>query len=86
MILHIVRSSEDPEIIRDLVYFEQDLEEDAAGVTSDPLACVRREVWGMLCADDAGILSKSVEGLEKMMTVIVTVFEAASLIVSEKET
>ena len=86
MILHIVRSSEDPEIIRDLVYFEQDLEEDAAGVTSDPLACVRREVWGMLCADDAGVVCNSAEGLAKMMTVIVTVFEAAgsTTAVSEK--
>ena len=80
----VVRSSEDPEIIRDLVYFEQDLEEDAAGVTSDPLACVRREVWGMLCADDAGVVCNSAEGLAKMMTVIVTVFEAAGLTVSEK--
>ena len=33
----------------------------------------------MLYADDAGLVSKSVEGLAKMMTVIVTVFEAASL-------
>ena len=38
----------------------------------------------MLCADDAGIVSKSVDSLAKMMTVIVTVFEAAGLTVSEK--
>ena len=38
----------------------------------------------MLCADDAGIVSKSADGLAKMMTVIVTVFEAAGLTVSEK--
>ena len=77
---------EDPYIMRDLLYLDDDREQNAAGVSSDPLACAWGEVWGMLCADDAGILSKSVEGLEKMMTVIVTVFEAASLIVSEKET
>ena len=37
----------------------------------------------MLYADVAGIVSKSAEGLAKMMTVIVTVFEAAGLTVSE---
>ena len=40
----------------------------------------------MLCADDAGNVYKSAEGLAKMMTVIVTVFEAAGLTVSEKKT
>ena len=38
----------------------------------------------MLYVDDAGVVSKSAEGLAKMMTVIVTVFEAAGLTVSEK--
>ena len=38
----------------------------------------------MMYADDAGIVSKSAEGLAKMMTVIVTVFEAAGLTMSEK--
>ena len=47
---------------------------------------VRKAVWGMLYGDDAGVVSKSPEGLTKMMTVIVTVFEAAGLIVSEKKT
>ena len=82
----VVRFSEDPDVVRDLVHLEEDLEENAAGVSSDPLACVRRAVWGMLYADDAGIVSKSAEGLAKMMTVIVTVFEAAGLTVSAKKT
>ena len=56
------------------------------GVNSDPLTCVRRAVGGMLYADDAGIVSTSAEGLAKMMTVIVTIFEAAGLTVSEKKT
>ena len=81
----VVRFSEDPDIVRDLVHLEEDLEENAAGVSSDPLACVRRAVSGMLYADDAGIVSKSAEDLTKMMTVIVTVFEAAGLTVSEKK-
>ena len=37
----------------------------------------------MLCANDAGIFSKSAEMLAKMVTMIVTVFEAAGLTVSE---
>ena len=49
----VVGFSEDPDIVRDLVQLEEDLFENAAGVSSDPLACVRRAVWGMLYADDA---------------------------------
>ena len=80
----LVRLIEDPDILRDLVHFEEDLGED--GVVIEPLACVRRSVCCMLYADDAGIVSEPAEGLAKMMTVIVTVFEAAGLTVSEKET
>ena len=40
----------------------------------------------MMYADDACIASTSAEGLAKMMTVIVTVFQAAGLTVSEKKT
>ena len=40
----------------------------------------------MLYADDAGISLRLAEGLAKMMTVIVTVFEAAGLTVSETRT
>ena len=40
----------------------------------------------MLYAEDAGIVSNSAEGLAKMMTVIVAVFEAPGLTVSEKKT
>ena len=79
-----VRFSEDPDIWRDLVHLEEDFGED--GVKVESLACERRSVWGMLCADDEGIVSKSVEGLAKMMIAIVTVFEAAGLTVSEKKT
>ena len=40
--------------------------------------------FGACCTDDAGIVSKSAEGPAKVMTVIVTVVEAAGLAVSEK--
>ena len=35
--------------------------------------------WGMLYADDAGVVSRSPEGLERMMTVIVTACVAFGL-------
>ena len=79
----LVHLSEDPDILRDSVHREEDLGED--GVKVEPLACVRRSVCGMLYADDAGVVSQSAEGLAKMMTVIVTVSEAAGLTVSEKK-
>ena len=62
------------------------LEEGVAVGNEVPMACVLRTVWGMLCADDARIVSRSAEELAKMMTVIVTVFEAAGLTVSERKT
>ena len=47
----LVGFSEDPEIARDLVHLEEDLE-DVVGVKADPLTCARGAVWGMLCAGD----------------------------------
>ena len=81
--LHVVfvRLSEDEGIVRDLV----NLDDDRAGRDKERLACVRKAVWGMLY-DDEGIVSKSAEELAKIMTIIVTVFEAAGLTVSEKNT
>ena len=77
----VVRFGVDPDIVRDYVHLEEDLDEDVVEVNSDPLACVRRAVWGMLYADDAGIVSKSAEGRANTMAVIVTVFEAADITV-----
>ena len=54
------------------------------GENAELLDRVQSAVWGLLYADHAGIASKSAEGLGKMMTVIVSVFEAAGLTVSEK--
>ena len=47
---------------------------------------VRRAVWGMLYADDACIVSRSPQGLAKMMEVIVEVCRAFALTVSAKTT
>ena len=46
----------------------------------------RRVVWGMLYADDACIVSRSPQGLAKMMEVIVEVCRAFALTVSAKKT
>ena len=83
-VLHIVllRFSENEGIMANLVH----LEEDGVNGETEPMDRVRKAMWGMLYADDAGIVSKSPEGLTKMMTVIVTVFEAAGLTASEKKT
>ena len=79
----LVRFSEDPDILRDLVHIEEDLGED--GVEVELLACVRRSVWGMMYADNAGIVSKSWEDLAKTMAVIVIIHEAAGLTVRRKQ-
>ena len=42
-----------------------------------------QRLWGMLYADDAGIVSRSSKGLARMMTVIVTACSAFGLTVSE---
>ena len=47
---------------------------------------VRRAVWSMLYADDACIVSRSLQGLAKMMEVIVEVCRAFALTVSAKKT
>ena len=78
----LVRFSEDDTILKDLVYLEEE-----AGVEAEtPLECARRAVRGMLYADDAGVVSRSQEGLTRMMTTIVEVFGAFGLTLSEKKT
>ena len=45
--------------------------------------CVRRAVWGMLYAKDVSIVSRSPQGLERMMATLVDVFGAFGFTVSE---
>ena len=79
----LVRFSEDDTILKDLVY----LEEEAGVGAGTPLECARRAVWGMLYANDASVESRSQEGLTGMMTIIIVeVFGAFGLTVSEKKT
>ena len=76
------RFSEDGAILENLVF----LAEGSGGGPDDTrLDRVRRAVWGMPYADDAGTVSRSPVGLARIMTVIVEVFGAFGLTVSEKK-
>ena len=68
----LVRFSEVDTIRRDLVY----LQEETGVGAGTPLDRARRAVQGMLYTDDAGVVSRSQEGLTTMMAIIVEVFGA----------
>ena len=77
----LVRFTEDDTIRKDLVY----LEEEAGVGAGTPLERARRSVWGILYTDDASVAPRSQEGLTRMMAIIVEVFGAFGLTVSEKK-
>ena len=84
-VLNVVlqKFSEEPAILAELVH----LKDPSASMGPEPaMDYVRRAVWGMLYADDAWIVSRSPQGLAKMMKVIVEVWRAFALIVSAKKT
>ena len=84
-VLNVVlqRFSEEPAILAELVH----LKEPSTSMGPEPaMDYVRRAVWGMLYADDACIVSRSPQGLAKMMEVIVEVCRAFGLTVSAKKT
>ena len=75
--------SEEPAILAELVH----LKEPWTSMGPEPaMDYVRRAVWGMLYADGACIVSRSPQGLVKMMEVIVEVCRAFVLTVSAKKT
>ena len=71
------RFSEEPAILAELVRLKE---------PPTAMDYVRRAVWGTLYADDACIVSRSPQGLAKMMKVIVEVCRAFALTVSAKKT
>ena len=84
-VLNVVlqRFSEEPAILAELVR----LKEPSTSMEPEPaMDYVRRAVWGMLYADDACLVSRSPQGLAKMMEVIVEVCRAFALTVSAKKT
>ncbi|CAB1097042.1 unnamed protein product [Ectocarpus sp. CCAP 1310/34] len=68
----VIRFSEDDVVLRSLVCLEEGKTE-AGGGEETPLDRVRRAVWGMLYADDPGVVSRSTAGLARMMTITVEV-------------
>ena len=84
-VLNVVlqRFSEEPAILAELVQ----LKEPSTPMGPEPaMDYVRRTVWAMLYADDACIVSRSPQGLAKMMEVIVEICRAFALTVSAKKT
>ena len=76
------RFNEEPAILAELVH----LKEPPTSMGPEPaMDYVRRAVWGMLYADDTCIVSRSPQGLAKMMEVIVEVCQAFALTVSAKK-
>ena len=77
------RFSEDPAILAERVH----LKEPSTSMGPEPaMDYVRRLVWGMLYADDACIVSRSPQGLAKMMELVVEVCRAFASTVSAKKT
>ena len=76
-----VRFSEDEVIMQNLVHLKEESRA-GGGYTAGQF---RRVVWAMLYADDAGVTSKSADGLARMAIVIVEEFWGFRLMVSEKD-
>ena len=64
--------SEDTVILAELVHLK---EPPTSTRPESAMDYVRRAVWGMLYANDASIVSRSPQGLVKMMEVIVEIAE-----------
>ena len=86
IIVVLQRFAEDPLIVSDLVYLDDAPKgEDGRPRKEGTLEMVRRAVWGMLYADDEGVVSTSPRGLTRMMGVIVVACQEFGLTVSEKK-
>ena len=78
------RFSEEPAILAELVHLKETPTSMGPELAMDYL--LRRAVWGMLYADDACIVSRSPQGLAKIMEVIVEVCRAFASTMSAKKT
>ena len=86
IIVVLQRFAEDPLIVSDLVYRDDAPKgEDGRPREERTLEMVRRVVWGMLYADDTGMVSTSPRGLTRMMDVIVVACQECGLTVTEKK-
>ena len=71
-------------IVAELVHLKE-LPTTSMGLES-AMDYARRAVWGILYTDDACIVSRSPQGLAKVMGFIVEIFRAFALTVSAKKT
>ena len=79
--------AEDPLIVSDLVYLDDaPTGEDGRPKEEGTSEMVRRAVWGMMYADDAGVVSTSPRGLTRMTDAIVVACQEFGLpVVEEKD-
>ena len=75
--------SEDPDILADLVHHQ---EQPVKAGPETVMECVCRAEWGMLYADDACIVSRSPQGLERTMATLIDVLGAFGLTIFETQT
>ena len=87
IIVVLQRFAEDPLVVSGLVYLDGASKgEDGRPREGGTLEIVRRVVWEMQFADDAGVMSTSPRGLTRMMDVKVVACQEFGLTVSEKNT
>ena len=87
IIVVVQRLMEQPLIASDLVYLDDaPKSEDGRPMEEGTLEMFWRAVWGMLYADDVGVVSTSPRGLIRMIDVIVVAYQEFGLTVSEKKT
>ena len=87
IIVFLQRFADYPRIVSDLVYLDDAPKgEDGRPREEGTLEMVWRAVWGILFADDAGVVSTSPRGLTRMMDIIVVACQEFRLTMSEKKT
>ena len=87
IIVVLQRFAEDPLIVSDLVYLDHAPKgEDGRSREEGTLEKVGRALWGMLYADDAGVVSTSPRRHTRTMDITVVACQEFGLTVSEKTT
>ena len=85
IIVVLQRFAVDPLIVSDLVYLDDaPKHEDGRSREEETLERVRRVVWGILYADDAGVVSASPRRLTKIVDFIIVACQEFGLAVSER--
>ena len=87
IIVVLWRFAADPMIVSNLIYLDDAPRGENGRPSEDErLEMVRRAMWRILYADDAGMMPMSPRGLTKMVDLVVVACQEFRLIVSEKKT